>query len=293
MSDAQELNHQDIKKAEALAKDIGIPPQPKVVLEVLEETNKPEPSLTRIASLVEKDVSMLARVLRIANSPFFSKGKIDTALHAVQLLGLKNFYNIVLLCSLEEIVERSEVSLGSFWTHSQQVAQIAGLVAQRHSSSVDPYAYVAGLFHDCGVVLLMKRFNDYGQILEQVLQIVGKRTISDRFDLITNYEYERYSTNHSLMGYVMTRSWRLNRIITEAVLNHHNPVKDLSDPLLIKLCSILQISELLEQSLQYSNQEFSYTSTIWKERYGDALINLKLKEDDISNLRDQVQRLWQ
>jgi len=76
-----------IKKAEAIARDIGVPPQPEIAIKVLEEMNCDCPDLTRISELVKRDVSLSARVLKVANSPFFSRGGGGVGLSCGPTLG--------------------------------------------------------------------------------------------------------------------------------------------------------------------------------------------------------------
>ncbi len=278
------LHQEDIEKAQALARDIGIPPQPDIALKILHETNKEIADLKKIADLVAMDVSISARVLKIANSPFFSKGAVNSIFHALQIIGIRNFYNIVLLCSLEDIVQKSGLSLKRFWDHTRQAALISGYLARKLRVMAEEHAYMGGLFHDTGIILLMKRFSDYAEILGYAIDITSLRPISEKFDLITGYENDRYNTNHCIMGYIMAKSWKIPRVLCDAILHHHSSISIHKDPAVKKLCALLHLSELIEMSLTYPPEEFARLYKIWIETYSTSLKELSLSEDQINPL---------
>ena len=124
------FNRDEMKKAETIAASIGIPAQPSIVFEIQKEVGSSNVNLGRISDLVTRDVSLSAKVLKVANSPLFSRGATYSVLHALSLLGVQNFYIAVLQAALHESLEPYNIPLDAFWKHSQTVAATAVHIAR-------------------------------------------------------------------------------------------------------------------------------------------------------------------
>lgn len=167
MIDLQKLkktkDSSSIKKAAELIQNIGVPSNPQIVVDIDNEMKKIRVDFKTIADLVEKDVSLSAKVLKIANSPFFSTRKSETIEQALLVLGMTNFYNIIITAALREALDKYSTNRAfndRFLKHSCMVAQTARFVAKRIKSPIIEMAYLVGLFHDCAVPLFMKRYQD-------------------------------------------------------------------------------------------------------------------------------------
>jgi len=233
-----------IKKAEAIARDIGVPPQPEIAIKVLEEMNCDCPDLTRISELVKRDVSLSARVLKVANSPFFSRGVVESVSHAVQLLGVRNFYNIVLLCSLEDVVSQDSRLLGGFWRHSRLTAMATNHIARKFVRDLEEHAYLTGLFHDSGVVLMMRKYPNYTELLDCAIDLTTEYPSSEKFLSFTAYEDDSLGTNHAVMGFILARSWKINPTVVNTILQHHQRHLSIHKDIRVKkLSALLHIAE--------------------------------------------------
>lgn len=74
-------------------------------------------------------------------------------------------------------------------------------------------AYTFGLFHDCGIPILMQRFPDY----RETLKIASGEDVP-----LTQIENERHGTNHATVGYMVARSRGLSDTICQSILCHHD-----------------------------------------------------------------------
>lgn len=277
MTKDKPLNPEMLKKAEALARDIGVPAQPDVVMQVLQEVNADNPDLKRIVDVVSKDVSMTAKVMKVANSPFFARARIDSLLHCMQILGIHNFYNIILLCSLEDVLDKSWQGFEAFWSHSKNTAMIASYIARKLRVVPEEQAYLAGLFHDSAIALLIKRFPDYFKILNHALYIACVKPLSDKFSTIDALESDTYNTNHCIMGHVLANSWKLPPAVTYTILHHHHP--DISvhkNEQYKKLCALLHIAEYIEMAFTLSSTEFVAVYESWSNTFGGSMKELEL-----------------
>lgn len=239
-------------RVESLAKGVGIPPQPDLVLKVLKEVEKDNADIQGIVNSISKDVSLSAKVLKVANSAFFRKGKVDTLTHAINILGIKNFYTIILIASLEEALQVNEIRLKKFWHHSKLTALASSIVAKKIAFK-EEIAYMAGLFHDVGVSILLKRFDNYHNIQDHALYPLEIKRLTDSYDSITAYESYLYNTNHCVLAYAMSKSWGLSEDICQVILHHHTEPYIFKKDVLKTLLSILQLAELLSLSLEREN----------------------------------------
>lgn len=208
-----------VKRAEELLKGVMIPPQPTILVNVLNERSKPDPDLERIGDIISSDVALAASMLKVVNSPFFGlRRKIGSIHHAVRLLGLGNVVNIASGLMLKAaFADQRGPFMDAFWKHSARQAVVATMIARETRVSSVEDAYAGGLFADCGVPVLRRRFANYSELYAQA-QIVTEYTF-------TEYEEEEIGTNHAVVGYMMAHGWMLPDVLAQGILQHHDPVE--------------------------------------------------------------------
>lgn len=207
---AVELSQEGV---EQLLKGITIPPRPTVLLEVDRELKRPEPDLKLVAGLVARDVGVSAAMLKTVNSPLFGlRSKVGNVLQAVQMLGARNSSNVITSLVLRNSMGGTE-HLERFWDSSERVASISVYICSLLPKAPRQEAYTFGIFHDCGIPVLMQRFDDYRETL--------KRASGDDRPL-TEVEEERHGTSHATVGYLIARSWGLSDVICQSILRHHD-----------------------------------------------------------------------
>ncbi len=205
-----------IKTAEETIKSVGIPPQPEVILKIKKEIESASPNLFRIAELVSQDVGISATTLKLASSPLVGLGKITSVNQALNLLGTKNFYNLIVASALRDTLSFKGIDpkvFETFWRHSLQIAKACSLVMKEINKRLMEDAYLAGLFHDCSVPIMLKRFKDYQQVVDYAL---GPSTDA------VNVEEKLLNTNHCVVGYVLAKSWQLPQEIYDSIMWHHS-----------------------------------------------------------------------
>lgn len=205
----------DLSQLEAniVAAGIAIQPRPSVVVDLMRERAKPEPDLKRIAGLIAQDVSICAAVLKTVNSPLYGlRIRVDSIEHAVQLLGSKNVYSLVAGLALRNALPAD--GLARYYDQSARTALIMAFLSDRTGRSVPQDAHLFGLFHDCGIPLMMQRFPDYKETLKHA------NTESER--AFIDIENDRHITNHVALGTLLARKWQLPEHIQEAIRHHHD-----------------------------------------------------------------------
>ena len=129
-----------------------------VLLEIEAALQSPQCNLSTIGDAIQKDPDLTARLLRLANSPFFGfANRLSTVAEAVSLLGIQQIQDMIVASSvLEQFkgVPDSFVNKDSFWRHSLAVGITARLLAMERRLPKPDKFFVAGLLHDVGRLVL-------------------------------------------------------------------------------------------------------------------------------------------
>lgn len=204
-------NQDDIRK---LLGSIEIPSCPAVLAELMKEARKDDADLNRIASLVSRDVALSAGVLKIANSPMFgARTKTASIIQATSILGMRNLLGLVTTELLRSAFAKDAMPLARFWDNTVLTAQVCQRLCRRLGNADAPTAYLYGLFHDCGIPVLLRRFDNYRETLKAA-NFAPSRSF-------TTVEDEAIGTNHAVVGHLLARNWGLPAEVVEAILLHH------------------------------------------------------------------------
>ncbi len=270
--------NENIKRAEEVVNSIGIPSQPGIVLAIHKEINDPCPDFKKITDLIGHDVSIAAKILKIANSPFFGSRQVSSLEHALSLLGIGNFNNLIITSALRDVLKGCGPSDEVFWNHSMLVARITAYIAKKTGVLPEEEAYLLGLFHDCAIPLLLKKFPDYVQVFDSAIDY--------RPESIYNEE-KLVKTNHSIVGYIVAKSWRLPEVMCEAIQFHHadSAVRQ-GDPSVSKARAALLLSEYICHCYTAEISGIPENDDEWLNHYGDVICELDIDVDDIKDFKE-------
>jgi HD-like signal output (HDOD) protein len=202
-------------EATRIAASVGIPPKPAILADLFREASQLEPDFRRVSQLIERDVAMAAAILKTANSSLYGlRTRVNSVQQAVNFLGLRTITYLVTGLALRAAFSGpGQPDLERFWDVSAKVALATGHFARRLPGMDRDEAYTYGLFQDCGIAVLVKRFADYKEVLRLA------NTATDR--KFTDIETEHCGVDHALIGYLLARSWGLSEGIYEAIRMHH------------------------------------------------------------------------
>jgi HD-like signal output (HDOD) protein len=228
-------------------RDIGIPPRPLILDKIAQEMLLPEPDFRHLTNIVSADVALAAGLLRTANSPYFGfETRAKTVMQALLMLGLKAASRAIAGLILRRIFPPLP-AIERFWDGSARVARTSGWLVRklgvRDNVRADD-AYTYGLFRDCGIPILMKKFPGYVDVL--------KSANTEPELSFTAVEQTRCPTNHALVGSLMAHSWLLPDELSDAIRNHHDVVALASvpegiSPPAARMVAIAQLAEHLVQ----------------------------------------------
>ena len=150
-----------------------LPPLPESIPQILEIIRRPDSSAQDLARVFERDPTLTASILKLANSSFYGFNReISTISHAIVCLGFDTIKSIALAASTQDMLNDGlsayKLEKGMLWQHSTTCAICARMVAQRIKYRDCEEAYIAGLLHDIGKIILSSFAEEqYDQILEK------------------------------------------------------------------------------------------------------------------------------
>lgn len=284
---SQELSAEQIQQA---LQGISVPPQPQIMVDLQMEQYMPDPDLEVIARLISQDPGLSGALLKIVNSPYYGlSNKIASIQRAVNLLGSRSIINLINAQSIKgEMSDETIVTLNRFWDTAQDVAMTCLTLAKRTGSQAVDEAYALGLFHDCGVPLMLKRFPDYMTVLEEAYASAGPE------NRVVDIENRVFNTNHAVVGYYTAKSWRLPEHVTNAIANHHNALAIFSDESsrnsqLKNLLAILKMAEHICASYRVLGNQVDDHE--WNSIGHLILDYVGLSDYDFENLKETVREL--
>lgn len=277
-----ELEHANI---EEMLRGIKIPPQPQIMVDIQLELAMPDTDTNDIAKLISRDVGLSGNILKVVNSSFFGlRNKIVSISQAIGLLGITSVVNIVNAVTLKEALnDETIVALTGFWDNAVDIASTCAYVSKAISFSAPDEAYTLGLFHNCGIPLLMMRFEHYTDLLKSSYADPNKR--------VTEVETLSLNTNHAIVGHYVAKSWKLPEPVCAAITEHHDCLELFSgsntdDSQKRNLLAVLKLSEHLcraYQVLGHAPEDYEF------EKLEEPLLHyLGLSEIDVENLRDEL-----
>lgn len=270
------INAEDVQKTLG---SIKIPPRPALLNEINAELQKPYPDTNLIAARIAKDVGLSAATLKVINSPYFGlRSKVASVPIAVQFLGMQNVQSIVTSLLLKSAIGDKGPSLERFWDSSEKVARISAFVASTLPRAPRDEAYTFGLFHECGIPLLMMRFDNY----KDTLKLAG----GDPRPMVL-VEDEQHGTNHATVGYMVAKAWGLPEHLADAILRHHDPdvfvSKDSAAPGVRTLVAINYLAEYLNDTSIRMRDNLQWNSV------ADAVLDhLGISEGEFIELKDDI-----
>ena len=219
-----QLNSEILKKVSTLR---NLPTLPHILVKLIEACNKDDANLAEVSRIVETDPSLSSKILKLINSAFYGlPKKVESIQHSISYLGMTTIRNIAIGSSISQAVQPSSVgalfNLKVFWWHSLRCAVLARLIArQTHYGSPDE-AFLTGLLHDIGRMVLWINYpKEYTELLAKC---------NGRSDLILAGEI-RQGVTHCEIGAWMLHRWKLQSFLVDAVLYHHESVEKIKKAL--------------------------------------------------------------
>ena len=195
---------------------------PFTVSMALQILNNPNSSAAELAQIIETDPAISARFLKKANSAHYagSSKRIISLKDAVVRIGFTESRRMITGMAVMQLFDVNNYSPGfnriQFWMHCLATAKIAELLAVMTRAVNPDEAFLAGILHDFGIILLDEF---YPQLFARILQI--STNYGMRF---YDAEIEMLSVSHNDIVRRLFHSWNLPQQINDAVVNHYTVI---------------------------------------------------------------------
>lgn len=187
---------------------------PFVARKMLDTIGKEMATIDELGNIIEKDQTIAARILKIANSPFYGlRSEVTSVNHAILILGLRTIRSLVLSVSTRSIYKRFGITEQKIWEHSVGGAIGSKIISVGLGDEITEIAFTGGLMHDIGKVIMN---NESPDVFSEVMM----KTYNDGVDA-TTAEEEIYGYNHSEVGSKVAEKWGLASTLVEIIEKHH------------------------------------------------------------------------
>jgi len=236
----------------------NLPSLPHVILKLIEACNSDESTIQNISQIVRNDASLSAKVMSLVNYECNAPHNTMTSIEkAVFFLGTDAMRTIAIGAAVHSDFDQAEAisafGLKQFWWHSLTCATLAKLIARKTSYPAPEEAYLSGLFHDIGKLVLWVNFpKEYAE----VLQLYRAKP-----DLLLESE-TRLGGTHCKVGAWMINRWNMQSFVADAVLYHHESAHRILDALpLVKV--VFVANALCSEAVEDTDAKFESAENVF------------------------------
>jgi len=206
-----------------VGKGQDLPSLPEIYLRVSEQLEDENSSVQQIGNTVQNDPAISTRVLKMVNSAYYGlPNQVSSIAQAVSLLGRERLKHILIGSVLRGVFSSDDnpaFSMQAFWQHSIKTAIIGRQLTQQVAQIAEPDAmFTAGLLHDIGKLLLIKKFPERMLSAEEFM-------IQKRIDILSA-ELQQVGVTHTAVGEALMQHWGLPQLLIDCASNHHEVVHD-------------------------------------------------------------------
>jgi len=259
-----------------------IPTLPAIVVRILNIILDDKSSFKDLSEAVRVDQALAARVLKVANSAAYGlRGKISSLDQAMVILGFDTLKKLLLCLSIfDNLSQENEngylFQKSRFWCHSLAVATVArGIALLTHYPCPDE-AYIAGLMHDVGKIIIEQL------MAREYLNYLKK--LNDNPDMSLRSEEENLSVNHASVGKLAFEKWNFPLTLQKAVELHHGKTGCAADresahdeiidhEEMSELAAIVSVADFICWTQGLGSFSFCFHPTL--DTHAEKIVNLK------------------
>ncbi len=195
--------------------ELKLPTYSPVASRIQTLVQRPDADVRQLEQAILQDPALSGQILRVANSALYAGlAKVNSVGQAIARLGTSEIVNLVVLCTQAGQYRASspviQCWMDGLWRHAMATALGARWLAERcgyRDRSAE--AFLGGLFHDIGKLLLLTVFDE----LNQNAATAGR--FSDA--LMT----EVLIAQHAEQGARLLKHWNLGEVYIDIARSHH------------------------------------------------------------------------
>lgn len=190
---------------------------PFAAVRLIELASNEEASVDELYNEIKTNPAMAARIMRVVNSAYYSRRfTIQDLKQAISLLGFLEVRNLALTVYVSQLFESpvyvGEYSREALWEHLVAVATASRMIAEQCGHAAPEEAYLAGLLHDIGFLLLDQTIH---RRFCQVLSLIEENVPTCRVEMRV------LTFDHAELGAFVARKWSLPEPVVAAAQFHH------------------------------------------------------------------------
>ncbi|MGD8642656.1 MAG: HDOD domain-containing protein [Chromatiales bacterium] len=203
-----------------------LPSLPQVLVRLLEACEQEDVSFAQLSEIIGTDAGLSARMLAVGNSPLYrhQTSRLTSLEQLLVRLGINTIKSIAITTAVRQFFARFKgqktVGYPRFWQHSLAAGIIARLLAELTSYRSPDEAYLAGLLHDIGQLVL-------GSCAPAEYSAIRLQADSDA--ALIALETEHFGNPHPEIGAWLIDGWNLDSFMADAVLYHHATLETVTD----------------------------------------------------------------
>ncbi len=216
---------------------------PQTLAEILKITGSEDSGVGDLTRIILRDPTLTAKLLKLANSVTYGQtSRVTTVNQAVLLLGFRAVKSLALSTAIYDMFSGKngffEKELKQFWRHSLETAAYAQLFAARANYPVQEEAFVAGLIHDLGLIILAGMFpGRYEKLWRSTARKQG----------IVAAEDQELGLNHADAAAYLFTEWGLPEVLIDAVRYHHLVGKEQNIERMGQLTLIVTLADMMSR----------------------------------------------
>ncbi len=207
------------EKLNEITSSVGeLPAAPAIVSVAMGLTSDLQSNVEDISRVLAADQSLVAKVLKISNSPYYGRASEVTTLHeAITVMGFLSIRSIVVAASSHGMYDTTDPDgpENKLWRHSLSTAIAARKIAEHIKHPEKEEAFIAALMHDIGKLVLLEKVPDwYRRVIESV-----------EAEGLPFFEMERrlFRFDHCDVASLLLDQWSFPKHLVRAIAKHHNP----------------------------------------------------------------------
>lgn len=216
---------------------------PEASLRLKAEVESPKATIGTLAQLISHDVSLSAKLLKLANSPLYNFSEpVDSIQRAVTLIGLREVSTLALgmaTINYFQGIPPELVDMKTFWRHSISCGIFAKILAQSMTGGLNPERFfIAGLLHDVGRLIMFKKL-PYAST-EALLYA------RENFVPIVDAETALVGYNHTEVSRLLLESWKFPAMLSDLINHHHDP-RNAPEP---RLAAVIHVADVMSNAAE-------------------------------------------
>ncbi|MBW1743079.1 MAG: HDOD domain-containing protein [Deltaproteobacteria bacterium] len=228
-----------------------LPTLPHILLKLVQVCDSELSTTKDISQIIGSDPSLTTGLMRLISSSHYAlPHRVTSVEQAVPHIDRNTIKNLAVSASVHQVFRQTgdpsaAHALKQFWRHSLMCASLAQLIAQKTFYPAPDEAFLSGLLHDIGKLVLWAAFS-------------GTESAED---LLLASE-TRSGTTHHEAGAWMIRQWNLQSFVADAVRYHHEPVQRVIDALpLVKI--VFVANALCSETAQETDAKFKTAEQVF------------------------------